>query len=438
MKLLRQKNFILIMIARLISTLGTTMQSFVLALYVLNITGSATKFASILFIAYLPAIFLSPIAGVFVDKMDKKKILVTLDLISWVIVGLYSALFIINGELSLSMIYILVLVLAIINALYIPAIFSLVPLTIEKDYLVDANSIMSFILSSCTLLAPAISGILYSLFGVGIVLTVNSLSFLISAICALFIKFKKTEAKKTEQLQATIPSEFTEQLSGFWSGFCTDFKEGFLFIKTKQIFVYIIVLPMVMNLTIAGVLEVGIPYMLKQVLFVSNAEFGLLQSVAVTSTLLAPMVFSYICKKKDVLNVLFYVVAAMALTSIISIGLVSSSYIGICPTKYIPFITTMGIASAFYLAETMGSLCLFTLFQRETPENLMGRVGTLLNSCATATTPIGVIIYGIMFDHLSPSICLGITSIIVLGFMLYSKNVLLTRTNQVEELTETP
>jgi len=60
---------------KLVSILGSNIQSFALSLYVLRITGSATKFASVLGIAIIPRLILSPIAGVIADWFDRKKLL---------------------------------------------------------------------------------------------------------------------------------------------------------------------------------------------------------------------------------------------------------------------------------------------------------------------------------------------------------------------------
>jgi len=99
-KLLKEKNFSLLMFGKFISLTGTQMQEFALSLYVLKITGSATLFASVIIVAMIPQLLLSPIAGVFADWLDRKKIIVYLDIISGILVGIFATIYMINGELT--------------------------------------------------------------------------------------------------------------------------------------------------------------------------------------------------------------------------------------------------------------------------------------------------------------------------------------------------
>ncbi len=66
-KLLKDKNFSLLMFGKITSLIGSSMQGFALSLFVLSTTGSATKFASILSVALIPGLIISPISGVIVD-----------------------------------------------------------------------------------------------------------------------------------------------------------------------------------------------------------------------------------------------------------------------------------------------------------------------------------------------------------------------------------
>lgn len=75
------------MCGKVVSLMGSNMQQFVLSLYVLAITGSATMFATVLAISIIPRLLLSPIAGVFGDWFHRKKTIVTMDLINGVVVG---------------------------------------------------------------------------------------------------------------------------------------------------------------------------------------------------------------------------------------------------------------------------------------------------------------------------------------------------------------
>ena len=73
------KNFSLLIAGQASSLFGNCILDFALSMYVLEITGSATIFASFLAVAMLPTIFLSPLGGVIADRANKRNIMVILD-----------------------------------------------------------------------------------------------------------------------------------------------------------------------------------------------------------------------------------------------------------------------------------------------------------------------------------------------------------------------
>src|SRR5690554_8083598 len=99
-KLLKNKNFMLIVTGNFVSLIGSNIMQFVLSLYILALTGSAMIFASMLAISILPRILLSPIAGVFSDWFDKKRSIVLLDLINALILLGFSAYVFYVGSLD--------------------------------------------------------------------------------------------------------------------------------------------------------------------------------------------------------------------------------------------------------------------------------------------------------------------------------------------------
>ena len=146
-KLFRNKNFMLIVFGNFVSLIGSNIMQFVLSLYVLSITGSATIFASMLAISILPRILLSPIAGVFGDWFDKKKSIVMLDLINALILFGFSAVVFLQDGLSIPLLYILVILLEITEIFFHSSISALLPSVVEKDSYLEANSLRTMLVS---------------------------------------------------------------------------------------------------------------------------------------------------------------------------------------------------------------------------------------------------------------------------------------------------
>ncbi|MFQ9955862.1 MAG: MFS transporter, partial [Turicibacter sp.] len=89
-KKLYDKNFNILVLGQIISLFGSSIQRFALSLYLLDLTGSASVFATILAISMIPVVLISPIAGMLADRGDKKKLMVLLDVLSAVLLMAYA------------------------------------------------------------------------------------------------------------------------------------------------------------------------------------------------------------------------------------------------------------------------------------------------------------------------------------------------------------
>lgn len=200
MGLIKQKDFFLLILGKLVSLLGSNMQQFALSLYVLALTGSATIFASMLSISIIPRLLLSPIAGVFGDWFDRKRSIVFLDFLNALIIGVYAVIFIFKGSLTIPMIYILVILLEITEIFFHSAMAAVIPSMVDKEELMEANSFNSLVMNIGQLIAPILGAALYGAFGLKIILIINSISFLLSAISEMFINIPKKPIRNLTKL----------------------------------------------------------------------------------------------------------------------------------------------------------------------------------------------------------------------------------------------
>ena len=261
------------------------MQQFALSLYVLTITGSATIFASILSISILPRLLVSPIAGVFGDWFDRKKTIVMLDFINGLILGIFAVIYIVKGSLSIFLIYILVILLEITEIFFDSAMSAVMPSLVEKEELMEANSLNSLIMNIGNILSPVIAAIFYGSYGIKVILMFSSISFILSAISELFINIPKSH-KKPETIDIKT--------------FKADLMEGIDIIRSNRLISTMIGLGTIINFSITPLFGIGLIYITKEVLMVSDMQFGVFQTVVSISMLLAPLLCGSIIKKKRI------------------------------------------------------------------------------------------------------------------------------------------
>ena len=188
LKVLKNKNLVLVILGQFVSGFGTFMQSFALSLYVLKRTGSAALFSSVLALSVIPRIILTPIAGVIADRISRKKMIVIMDMLSALSVAVFCGVYLIKGELNMVSIYILVMLLSSISSFFSPSMNAIIPDIVPRDKLADANSIRTVPESILNLLSPLAAGVLFGMFGLLPVMVINSVSFFASAVSEIFIK----------------------------------------------------------------------------------------------------------------------------------------------------------------------------------------------------------------------------------------------------------
>lgn len=387
LKLFKSRDFRLLVMGKLVSMLGTNMQNFAFSLYVLKLTGSGTQFASILALGMLPQLLLGPIGGVFADWLDRKKMIVTLDMISGTVISIMAFIYYINGGLEMIHIYITVITLSVVSVLFSPAAGAILPMIVNKEDLMEANATNSLVLSIAQIAGPILAGTLYGFLGLFPILIINALSFMLSAISEAFIN---------------IPKLIVEKKDINLSKFKTDFLEGINFIKTRRKLIKVTVVAFMTNFAISPMFSVGLMYLAQVVLKVTEFQLGALNSISATGMIIGPILAGTIVKKfetEDILAVGIMICGFM--TGIIAI-IVSPFFLNTFNSNLVPYISLMAVIFMVIGVVVIVSISLQTMFQREVPREMLGRAGSVLSTISMASIPLGQIIFGRLFDITIP------------------------------------
>ncbi len=123
------RSFLLIWSGQLVSVVGSRLSSFALGLWVYQTTGSTTEYGLLWLFMAVPAILVSPLAGAFVDRHDRKKVMLAAD--SCAAAGTLVIAFLLwLGKLDLWVIYLATGVQAAANAFQVPAYLASIPLLV--------------------------------------------------------------------------------------------------------------------------------------------------------------------------------------------------------------------------------------------------------------------------------------------------------------------
>ena len=180
--------FNIVWFGQFVSLIGSGLTSFVLGLWVYQLTGSVTQFALILFSGTLPRILLSPLAGALADRWDRRWMMLLSDAGSGLSV-LSIALLFFTHHLAIWQIYVATAAGAVCGTFQFPAYVATTTLLVPKQQLGRANGMLQLGLAAQDILAPLLAGILIAAIQPGGVLIVDAATFCFAMLALLIVKF---------------------------------------------------------------------------------------------------------------------------------------------------------------------------------------------------------------------------------------------------------
>lgn len=183
-------------------------------------SGKSTSLQSWLYIAFtIPAILLTAIAGVFIDRWNKKAVMIITNVLRAITILLLPVF-----DTTLMGLYALAFLMSSVTQFFVPAEASIIPSIANKYQLLTANSLFTTTMMGSLIFGFALGDPMINIFGINFVHYGISLFFVLAAICLAFVKYKPVKKKKkhTDVVQAE-------------ANFIKDIKEGLVYIKNTPV-----------------------------------------------------------------------------------------------------------------------------------------------------------------------------------------------------------
>lgn len=394
------RNFIMVVIGQIISLFGNAILRFALPLYLLNETGSAALFGVVSACAFIPMIVLSPIGGIFADRVNKRNIMVVLDFSTALLV---LAVILLLGKMNLVTLLLCALfILYGINGAYQPAVQASIPALLSSEHIMQGNAVINLVSSFAGLIGPVIGGALFGFYGIMPILYVSVVCFILSATMEIFIRipFEKKPA------QGNI----------FAIGF-GDLKDSFRYIHKEQPLIMQFSLAVAaINMILSALIIIGLPVIVTQMLDfdseTANRLYGYAEGAMAMGSLCGGMgagVFAGKMKTRNGYRFLLY-----DAFTVIPIGLAIMLPI---PAKVSYAIILVSCFFMMFLA-TLFSIQIMSYLQIIVPETLIGKVISCAMCIGMCATPIGQAIYGGLFELLKESVFVLFFAAAVLNVLL--------------------
>ncbi|HDX9628720.1 TPA: MFS transporter [Bacillus cereus] len=401
------RNICLYSIAKTVSIFGSSMYSFALGLYVLQITGSALNFAITLILGTIPMIVMNPFAGVIADKVDKKKLVVCMDLLSGC---LLITVYILSNYygLNLFIIYTTTFLITVFTTFFGIGLEAAKPNIVSKERLMSINSLSKIIDSVSLILGPMLGGIVFSVFDIKTFIIINGISFILSGIALLFIQFKLFEY--------TI----NEEISKRGVNFIKDIKEGFSYLLEKESLKNTFHILISFNFFLGFAVTVPLPYIINTVLNLSSKQFGIIQGTFPVGMILGAIVvkkitdcfsYSYLLKK---LSTMLSVIMILSGIPVLFKSIEVNDFV---------FVITYCVVMIFLgLIIALIDIPLIYFMQKEIPDEYRGRVLSIGLSLGKMMQPIALAISGLLLNYIPAYIIPIVGGILYLIVIKVSSN----------------
>ena len=340
--------------------------------------------------ATIPGVLLALFAGVIIDRMNRKWLMVILDIVRMVIIIVFLATLLLNS-FTMTGLFIMVLLMGTGNSLFWPTAQAFVQQLVEPDEYFNANALLSASYQSGSILGAGLGGLVVHYYGVNTALAINALTYLISGI-----------------LISLAPFSYQGK-SGNGEKILTALMKGFKFFKQNLGVLLLGLTTILADVAIWGALSIITITMSRDVYLAGSWGYGIMEGLygigALLSTILAGIGATFLGRHRFLL-VCYLISAVMAWLS--------------------PGFFHIALAAAAYLLmglhNNSARICIRTTFMEQIPNRIMGRVQTILGVYTRLAVISSAILAGWLVENYSVQIGMNFTSV---HFLLAAAGIIL-------------
>ena len=196
----KNRNFSLLWTGQLVSTIGSALTSLAASIYIFRLTDSALSVGLMLMATAAPSLLVGLFAGVFVDRYNRKTIMITADILRAILILLVPILV----PLNVIWLYVIVMLTSAIGQFFDPAHESVLPEVASDEELAAANSLIAISSFGSTAVGFAAAGLIASAADINWAFYADAITFIFSAICVFLINIKPIQAEEETSVVVVI------------------------------------------------------------------------------------------------------------------------------------------------------------------------------------------------------------------------------------------
>ncbi|OCN04621.1 hypothetical protein A4S06_11080 [Erysipelotrichaceae bacterium MTC7] len=391
-----KKNFFTLWGGQAISLLTSAVVQYAFIWYITDTTGSAVALSIATMIAYLPMAFLGPFAGSFVDRNNRKVIMMVADGII-ALTTLVAIAIALGGSLPTWVIYFVIFVRSLGQTFHQPCLNAVTPLMVPTDYLSKANGYTNALQSISFILSPAISAALYAIAPFWMILSLDVIGAIVgvASVAITFIpRLYEQEAQPLMMLQDT--------------------KAGLQTLMSNKGLFYLVILVSVCQIFMIPI-GTFFPLMSTEYFGKTISHAGLVETLFAVGMLVGGLVLGVWGGSKNKMITIYGAVALFSIVTILQ---------GILPTNAFTIFALLSILFGF--SGPFFNATFMALMQEKIQPAYLGRVTSVSMSLMTLASPIGLALaalYTSRFGVPSWFVLTGVVSLAIVGLSICLKSV---------------
>ncbi|ARI75741.1 MFS transporter [Halobacillus mangrovi] len=372
----KNKNFLLLWGAALLSSFGISFFLFSQSWYVVNVLNLEASLGFIYIAASIPRLLFMIISGTVADRYSKTKIMFLSDFLRGILLAGLVVWFLFGG-ITLWTFVGFAFFFGILDAFFWAAESAVIPSIVHKENLTRGNSIIQMTNQTSFILAPMIAGVLIA-YGSYVTVFVTTAVMLIIASSLVFSMKINEDATQQENKD-----------KAFWE----TFKEGIVYVKESRVLTLIVLASILLNLFIVGPMSMGLPLFVKNILNGTAVDFSFLEAGLAGGMLVGSILIGILNAKKNR--------GKLTLTTLVLSGL---AFTGLSFTNELwQSIVMLGL---FGMCLSFSNISSISAIQSIIDEKVLGRVMGLVSLASMGLIPVsyaitsGVLALGVAIDHI--------------------------------------
>ena len=376
-----KKKVITFITSQTVSLLGSMLVMYTIMWYVALDTQSGVMMTIMVLCNFIPALIVSPFAGVWADRLNRKRLMIIADLLIAAVTLLIAILFMFNIR-DIWIIFAITVIRSIGQTIHQPAVSAVYPQIVPMDKLVKVQGISQGIQSASMVIMPLYCRIVTSFYPIEYIFFID----VITAILAVFIliKFVKLPAHKAEESNAEIK-------------YFDDIKNGVKYVYSNKLVLQILAFGFIFMIFVAA--PSFLTYLQVARVFGPEAwRLSILEACFGAGMVLGSIIITLWGGFKNKLVTFFLAYAAIGLGTI-GLGL---------PFDFYAYIGIWSIVGFFI---SISNPVFVGLLQQKVEPDYIGRVFSVFGFINTVSLPLGMLVFGPLSDFVDISLIILISGI---------------------------